>query len=442
MATDKMILGENAVYSTDCRETGLNNNVLVCGTSGCGKTMSVSEPRLLETYNTSLIATVTKRRLVHKYKPVFEQRGYAVEDLNFVCPEESTVSFDPLQYICGYQDITFLAESIVKANPRKERTTADPYWDESSVSLLSAEIAYILMTVDNPSFTDVLEFHDRLKILGRKQKPGQQTEGISTNYDMRFNLLELMHPHCFAVTCWNSFCCMPEKTARCIYGSLNTLLDSIFSPALRKMISMENKVDFEQLASEKTVLFVSSSAVNPSLQYFINMFYAQAFKTLFEYAENQPDGRLPIPVHVLCDDFATGGRIMNFPEYISIFREKQISVTLLLQSESQLETMYGKGNATTIINNCDTYLFMGGMDLQTGHSVSMRLNVPLEEVLYMPIGQEVVFRRGQRPVLTTRYNIQQNELYRRITEQYENGLHSAYLPEGGETEDDDHERTA
>ena len=95
------------------------------------------------------------------------------------------------------------------------------------------------------------------------------------------------------------------------------------------------------------------------------MFYAQAFKQLFEFAESRSSGRLPIPVHVLCDDFATGSRILNFPEFISIFREKGISVTLLVQSESQIESMYSPEDATTIINNCDTYLYMGGMALSS-----------------------------------------------------------------------------
>lgn len=438
MTADRMILGENAIYSTDCNETGLNNNILVCGTSGCGKTMSISEPRLLETYNTSLIATVTKRRLVHKYKPVFEQRGYVVEDLNFIRPAESTVSFDPLQYICSYSDITFLAESIVRANPRKERSNGDPYWDNAAISLLSAEIAYVLMTVENPSFADVLAFHDKLHIF----EPAQRGDVITTSHDRAFRRLERMAPECFAVTCWKTFSGLPTRTAHCIFSELNSSLDSIFSQELRKMIAMENKIDFEQLATRKTLLFVSSSPVNPSLQYFINTFYAQAFKTLFEYAEDLPDGRLPIPVHVLCDDFATGGRILNFPEYISIFREKQISVTLLLQSESQLESMYGKGEATTIINNCDTYLYMGGMDLKTGYSISERLNVPLEEVLYMPIGREYIFRRGQRPLQTSRYNIKQNELYQQITKQYEDSIHlESLLGKEGESYND-HERTA
>ena len=92
MTKERVILGQNVIYSTDCNETGLNNNVLVCGSSGCGKTMSISEPRLLETKHSSLIATVTKRRLVHKYKPVFIKRGYVVEDLNFIHPTESNVA--------------------------------------------------------------------------------------------------------------------------------------------------------------------------------------------------------------------------------------------------------------------------------------------------------------------------------------------------------------
>lgn len=415
MVADRMILGENAIYSTDCNETGLNNNVLVCGSSGCGKTMSISEPRLLETFNTSLIATVTKRRIVNKYRKVFEERGYIVEDLNFIRPTESNISYDPLQYVNSYSDITFLAESIVKANPRKDKSSADPYWDEAATSLLSAEIAYVLMTKENASFADVLELHDGIDF---RESGGQ----IATSLDRKFEYLSEKDPGCFAVSCWKSFHQLPIKTASCVFGTLNTTIDTIFSPELRKMMSMKKKVDFEQLATKKTILFVSTSAVNPALHCFINMFYAQAFKTLFEYAENLPSGKLPIPVHVLCDDFATGSRILNFPEYISIFREKQISVTLLVQSESQLESMYGAAEATTIINNCDTYLYMGGMDLKTGHSISERLNVPLEDVLYMPIGQEYIFRRGQRPIITTRYNILQNEEYQTITKQYEEAM--------------------
>ena len=204
----------------------------------------------------------------------------------------------------------------------------------------------------------------------------------------------------------------------------NAMVDRMFTPELRAMMSIDKPLDFKSIGTEKTVLFITTSAVNPALNSFINIFYSQAIKNLFEFAEKRPDGKLPVPVHMICDDFATGGKILNFPEYISIFREKQISVTLLIQSESQLESMYGSDDATTIINNCDTYLYMGGMDLKTGRSISERANLPLEDVLYMPIGQEFIFRRGEYPLKTQRYNILDNEQYRKITKEYEKKLKS------------------
>ncbi len=414
MIKERMILGEgsNAVFSMDPNETGLNNNVIVCASSGGGKTMSLMEPRLLETSDSSLIVTVTKRRIVDKYKSIFLAKGYNFLDLNFVNPKISTAAYDPLKYISHYSDITFLAASIVKANPRKEKSTADPYWDEASISLMSALISYTLMTVDNPTFADVLKLNDDLVI-------SDGVSGIETTLDSRFERIVRNDPHCFTATCWNSFRVLPYKTASCVYGTLNTTIDTIFSPELRKMISIKEKISFEELASQKTILFITTSAVNPTLNCFVNMFYAQMFKQLFEYAESLPSGKLPIPVSVLADDFATGSRILNFPEYISVFREKQISVMILLQSESQLERMYGYEDAVTIIDNCDTYVYMGGMNLKTCKSMSERLNVPLEDILYMPIGQEIIFRRGQKPIITQRYNVLNDSRYKKITAAYE-----------------------
>ena len=414
---DKIVFGENCVYSTDCSKTGLNNNGIVFGPSGSGKTMSITEPCLLETFTRSVVPTVTKRRIVNKYKPLMKERGYEVQDLDFVHPEKGDIGYDPLGQVKSYQDITFLAESIVKANPRKDKSNADPYWDEAATSLLSAEISYTLMTKDNATFADVLDMHDHLDF---RENCGQ----IETSYDEQFAYLTKKDPSCFAVSCWKSFHQLPIKTASCIFGTLNTTIDTIFSPDLRKMMAMKRQVDFKKLASEKTILFVTTSPVNPALHCFVNMFYGHLFKELFEFAEDQPDGMLPVPVHVIADDFATGSRILNFAEYISIFREKRISVTLLLQSESQLESMYGGDDATTIINNCDTYLYMGGMDLKTAQNISLRLNVPLDEVLYMPLGQEILFRRGQKPIITQRYNILENKLYKKVTAQYEKQLSS------------------
>ena len=412
--TDRLILGdgENCIFSSDSQKTGLNNNILVIGTSGCGKTVSIIEPRILETFNKSLIATVTKRRIVKKYSMVMRRQGYKVLDLNFVRPGEGNCGYDPLMHISSYNDITFLARSIVMANPQKAQSNADPYWDDGAVSLFSAELCYILQTKDNSTLADVLEFHNKLTF---EERNGV----ITTNYDRKFEYLAEKDPSSFAVSCFKTFKQLPVKTASCLFSALNTTIDSIFNPELKEMFRMEKMVDFEELASEKTVLFITTSPVNSSLNSFISSFYGTVFKELFEFAENQVDGRLPIPVDVLADDFATGCPVNMFEQYVSIFREKGLSVTALIQSESQLSSLYGSEKATTIINNCDTIVFLGSMDLDTGRSISVRANRPLEDVLYMPIGSEIIFRRGMRPIFTKRYNIFQNEMYKKITEDYE-----------------------
>lgn len=412
--TDRLILGEgeNCIFSSDSQKTGLNNNILVIGTSGCGKTVSIMEPRILETFNKSLIATVTKRRIVKKYSVVMKKRGYKVLDLNFVHPSEGNCGYDPLIHISSYNDITFLARSIVLANPQKVQSNADPYWDDGATSLFSAELCYILQTQDDPTLADVLDFHSKLTF---EERNGV----ITTNYDRKFEYLAEKDPDSFAVSCWKSFKQLPIKTASCIFSALNTTIDSIFTPELKEMFCMKKMVDFEKLASEKTVLFITTSPVNSSLNSFISSFYGTVFKELFEFAEDQPDGKLPIPVDVLADDFATGCPVHMFEQYVSIFREKGLSVTALIQSESQLSSLYGSEKATTIINNCDTIVFLGSMDLDTARSISVRANRPLEDVLYMPIGSEIIFRRGMKPIFTKRYNIFQNEMYKKVTAAYE-----------------------
>lgn len=405
MLFDKMILGTGVEMDTNSQEMGINSNVLVCAGSGSGKTMSIIEPRILEAKNSSFIITVTKRRIVDQYTPLFKKRGYEVFDLNLASPEKTSSSIDFLQYIKRETDIKHLAESIVMANPRKRTSTsADPYWDMMAVSLLTAEIYFVIARDACATFKDVLELNDELRLHG-------SDNGIETAIDNAYEAISSACPHSLGATCWNSFKCLSAKTAGCVYSALNTALDQMFPPDIRALLQNKNVLNIERLATKKTVVFLTTSPVNPALNSLVSVFYSLMFKQLFEFAESREDGKLPIPVSVLCDDFATGGRIPHFDEYISIFREKSISVVLLVQSESQLAAMYGEKECETIINNCDTYVFMGGMDLKTAKNISERLNKPLEDVLYMPVGKEVIFQRGRKPIITKRYNILEDSRY-------------------------------
>jgi type IV secretory pathway TraG/TraD family ATPase VirD4 len=395
------------VYSGNCDLTQCNNNIFVAGASGAGKSFSIIEPALTHTRNTSVVLTGSKRSLMEKYLRWFKDLGYKVFDVNFVHPERSSVAYDPLRYVKSYTDIKHLAMSVVMADPQKAKSNADPYWDKGGASLLSALIAYTMMTKNKPTFADVLDLLDTLEIDDRNGV-------IKTNLDDKFDRVKLKDPNCFAVTNWRTFKQLPIKTASCIFSTLNSTVDDMFTPELRQMMRKSTPLDFTELGKSRCVLFITTSAVNNALHRFVNMFNGQMLKDLFEYAEEQPDGCLKVPVRLMFDDFAVGSRILNFPEMISILRAKKISCLLLCQSESQIQSMYSESDAVTIINNCDTYIYLGGMDLSTCKNVSQRLNAPLEDVLYMPIGQEFIFRRGQRPVVTERYHTPEDPVWKGI----------------------------
>jgi len=121
------------------------------------------------------------------------------------------------------------------------------------------------------------------------------------------------------------------------------------------------------------------------------------------------------------DDFACGTRIAGFDGLISVVRSRDIRVNIIIQSLAQLSKLYWS-SASTIVENCDTVVYLGGNDLQTARNFAQRLGVPLEEVLYMPLDQVLIFRRGQKPIVTKKYPIFENEEFRRISAEYDEYL--------------------
>ncbi len=426
MRHERVILGENCSYSTDSRITGLNNNRVIVGGSGTGKTVSLLEPELLELLRTgesSMIVVATKRRLAEKYRDPLKKAGYRVYNLNFAEPEKSDCCYDPLKYVRTEEDITDLASTVVLANEKKNNARQDPFWDDSAISLLSAECALVLEH-NKHSFADVVHIQNSMFLTDSGKS------GIATSIDAAFDELMARKPHCCAGKYWRTFRENPERTAKCVFTALNTSMDKLFTTKICTMMKEKPYLDFRKIASEKSVIFVTTSPVKKTLHNLAQMFMAQAVKELFEIAEQRPDGRLQIPVHISFDDFATGGRCANFPEYISIFREKGLSSTILLQSEAQLRQMYGD-DAVTILDNCDSYVYLGGNNIDTARNISIRVNLPVDEVLHMPVGQVFIFRRGQQPVITQRYDIFRDQDYQRITDEYEQVVQSGLCRENG-----------
>lgn len=410
MKTEKIILGKGIEYEPN---DSINKNVIVAGGSGSGKTMSYIEPKLLNLKESNCIIKMSKRKLIDKYTPLLEERGYNVEVLNLVNPEQSTAFFDALHFVKSDSDVTYLAEALVNLDSRKKNAIFDPYWDQSAVLLLCAIIYMSLAIDDEPTLSKIIEYCQQMKII-------DSGSSIETSLDYIFDSIEEDRPDHPCLAPWNSFRQLPPKTARCVYGTLLSSFNSVFSSEILNAMNCKNNINYEKIAQEKTVVFVLTSAVSPSLHSFSNLFFSYTIKELFEFAEQQQNGALPIPMELICDDFSVGGCILNFQDHISIFREKGISTSILIQSESQLESIYGQSNATTIINNADTYLYLGSMCYSTAQHIAQKVDLQISEVLFMEIGKEIIFRRGQKPILfAERYDVLNDKLYQKVTRRYE-----------------------
>lgn len=413
---DQIILGEGVSFTTDTSLTQINDNVLVVGGTGSGKTCSVIEPLLLNCFNSSLIVSVSKKVLVEKYTPVFEARGYKVFHIDTVNPLQSTAFFDPLLYINDYGDIISLSQKITEMDEKRSHSHADPFWINAASALLNGLISLSVSKSqrknESPNFADVLSYFDEMEF-------SAYDEGMLTysSLDGEFEGFS----DGLVKSWWRSFRELPIRTASCVFSELSLLLTRYFNGAMREVFRQPEKykpIDFSKIAKEKTVVFLSTSAVDSATHAFANLFIGMAIKELFEFAEQQPNGKLPIPFRLVCDDFAVSAKIDRFDQMVSIFREKEMSSLICLQSESQLENLYGKAQATTIINNADTLIFMGGNDLLTARNISERANIPFEDALNLPLGMEWIFRRGCKPICRKRYDIFSDKAYQEITAMY------------------------
>ena len=409
MMTDKLVLSKDHSYSTDSKETGLNNNVAVIGCTGSGKTCSVVIPRLLNTFETNLILTDPKRELIDKFAPLLSSRGYNVIELNLDNPSKSDICFDPLYYTESSDDISRLASSVINILPSGEKV--DKFWDYSSMLLAEFIMRFTLQFKENASFADFL-----LESRTIEEKENSSSVAKLSVFPVMEDYEEY-NPNHPLTACYRNMHEIAGKTLASVMISMRTILSRVFNSEIEDMIRNKPSLNIERFILEKTILFITTDGSNEGVDAYVNLIYETLLQTLMKKAREYPEGRLPIPVHLIMDDFACGARINSFPKMISSFRSKAISSTIILQDESQLVSMFGEYGARTILNNNDTLVYLGGNDIKTARDMSERLNLPLEEMLYMPIDCLYFFRRGQTPVKTKRYPLFEDAEYIKICNQ-------------------------
>lgn len=394
----KMVIAEGCKYSLDDYATKVSNNVLIVGSVGCGKTRNIVSPNIYEAIG-SYVITDPKGNLYKNFGDYLRSKGYDVKLLDFVNPEQS-VKYNPFGYIKNTQDIFKISHAIVYSN--KDATNSrDPYWEELSVCFLNALIGLLYEKDKAETTTDKCNIRNILGLL--QDGVRKDEEFCDTRLTAIFREHQHRYPDSWACKQFANCGFTPPRTYECIRSTLVGRLNSFNTVEFEIMLGA-NDFTFRDIVNKKTAVFVTVSDTDRSLDGIVNLFYTQAMNELCNYADTECyDNRLPIPVRFILDDFATNCKINEFPRMISSFRSRAISVMLMIQAESQLTACYGD-DAQTIISNCDTYAYLGGNDPKTQREVSERADRPFREIAFMPIGDCLVFRRGNKPVKTTLIN--------------------------------------
>lgn len=388
MEANAMILGQDRYYSMDCYETKVNNNVLVVGTSGAGKTRSIVTPNLLQASG-SYVLSDPKGNLYRKYKRYLEEQGYVVKKLDFTDPENSA-HYNFFRYINCTQDIAKIAHMLIYQ--RKGGGHVDPFWDEASQLLIQAIISYLLEEW-GPKDQNL---HRLLQLINLYEADGDLSEH-KTTLDRMMEEFGKRNPDSYALSMYTKFRVAADKTLRSIMISINARLGLFDTPELNEMTNSDD-INISSIGKRKTALFVIVSDTDRSMDGLVNIFFSQAMNELCRFADKEcEDSCLPVPVRFILDDFATNCKIDEFPRMIASIRSRGISTMLMIQAESQLTESYGH-DGKTIIGNCDTYVYLGGNDVETAKAVAARCDMPIKKVLNMPVETNWIFRRGQAPV--------------------------------------------
>lgn len=409
------ILAEDVTVDNNTWETGLANNDLIVGPTGGGKTRGYVLPNLLTTRE-SFVVTDSKGTLKKQVGDILKQKGFQVMEVNFCDLLHSAWGYNPLRFIrydrereCyNEQDILTVAATLVPAEDLK-----DPFWEYAARNLLEALIGYTLECLPE-------EEHNLVSVTTLFSEAGT---GV---LDELMDQLCAVHPDGFGTVRWKNLqtCRRAEKMYGSILGILGQKLSNFTFGGVQALFLNPQQVDFAAISHRPTALFLKVSDCDFSLQNLTSLFYTQALQTLIAEADASPDNRLNIPVRLYLDDFANL-LIPNMDKTISIIRSREISVSIVLQSITQLEGLYGAAKAMTIVDNCDHLLYLGGQSLETARFIGEKANKPASTILNMGQNEAWLFARGALPRKVRRYDVKQHPLYSCLPE-YETARQTAH----------------
>ena len=414
-----------------------NKNILVIGGSGSGKTRFFCKPSLLQAHS-SYVCTDPKGTLLPEIGTFLERKKYRIKCLNLINFRKS-MKYNPLAYIRSEKDILKLVNALIMNTKGEGEKSSEDFWVKAERLYYSALIGYIWYeaTEEEKNFITLLD-------LINASEAREDDETYQSPVDLLFSQLEEREPDHFAVKQYRKFKMAAGKTLKSILISCGARLAPFDIKELRDLMEYD-ELELDTLGDQKTALFVILSDTDSTFNFVAALMYSQLFNLLCDKADDFYGGRLPVHVRLILDEFANIGQIPNFDKLIATIRSREISASIILQSQSQLKTIY-KDAADTIVGNCDSTLFLGGKEKSTlkeisellgketidsfnqsenrGSQVSHGLNyqklgkelMTQDEIAVMDGGKCILQLRGVRPFFSDKFDITKHPRYKYLAD--------------------------
>ena len=338
-----------------------NKNILVIGGSGSGKTRFFCKPSLLQCHS-SYVVTDPKGTILNEVGGLLERKKYRIKSLNLINFKKS-MRYNPLAYIRSEKDILKLVNALIMNTKGEGDKSGEDFWVKAERLYYSALIGYIWYeaTEDEKNFITLLD-------LINASEAREDDEEYQSPVDLLFADLEEKDPDHFAVKQYKKFKMAAGKTLKSILISCGARLAPFDIKELRELMAYD-ELELDTLGDSKAALFVIISDTDSTFNFVAALMYSQLFNLLCDKADDFYGGRLPVHVRLILDEFANIGQIPAFDKLIATIRSREISASIILQSQSQLKAIY-KDSADTIVGNCDSTLFLGGKEKTTLKEIS------------------------------------------------------------------------
>ena len=356
-SSSNIILTQNMRLGLNAKKHRRNLNVLVVGGSGAGKTRFYAKPNLMQC-NTSFIVADPKGEMLRSIAPLLIEKGYDIKVFNLIEPENSD-GYNPFVYIRKDEDVIRLISNLIQNTTPKNAQQNDPFWEKSEIALDSALMLYLLHEAPPEEQT----FEMLMFLIENAATVEDDEDGYQSPVDILFNGLEEEKPEHIAVKQYKIFKQASGKTAKSILISAAVRLAAFNLPEIAKMTSYDN-LDIGSLGERKRAIFCVIPDNDNSFNYIVGMLYTQAFQALYFNADSNHGGELPVPVHIVMDEFANVALPDNFERILATMRSRRISVSIIIQNMAQLKALF-KDSWENITGNCDTLLYLGGNERAT-----------------------------------------------------------------------------